>query len=65
MQKKRAIFLDRDGTINEEVGYIEHLNRLRIIPEAYEAIRLINISSFRRRRHLPGGVAKDSLTRLL
>ena len=46
MQKKRAIFLDRDGTINEEVGYIEHLDRLRIIPEAYEAIRLINVSSF-------------------
>ena len=46
MQKKRAIFLDRDGTINEEVGYIEHLERLRIIPEAYEAIRLINLSGF-------------------
>ena len=46
MQKKRAIFLDRDGTINEEVGYIEHLDRLRIIPEAYEAIRLINVSGF-------------------
>ena len=46
MQKKRAIFLDRDGTINEEVGYIEHLDRLRIIPEAYEAIRLINLSGF-------------------
>ena len=46
MKKNRAIFLDRDGTINEEVGYIEHLDRLRIIPEAYEAIRLINVSSF-------------------
>jgi len=46
MQKKRAIFLDRDGTINEEVGYIERLDSLRIIPEAYEAIRLINVSSF-------------------
>ena len=47
MQKNRAIFLDRDGTINEEVGYIEHLDRLVIIPEAYEAIRLINLSGFR------------------
>jgi D,D-heptose 1,7-bisphosphate phosphatase len=46
MQKKPAIFLDRDGTINEEVGYIEHIDRLRIIPEAYEAIRLINLSGF-------------------
>jgi D,D-heptose 1,7-bisphosphate phosphatase len=47
MQKNRAIFLDRDGTINEEVGYIERLDRLVIIPAAFEAIRLINISGFK------------------
>ena len=47
MQKKRAIFLDRDGTINEEVGYIERLDRLVIIPAAFEASRLINLSGFR------------------
>ena len=47
MQKNRAIFLDRDGTINEEVVYIERLDRLVIIPAAFEAIRLINLSGFR------------------
>ncbi|NLD80626.1 MAG: HAD family hydrolase [Smithella sp.] len=47
MQKKRAIFLDRDGTINEEVGYIERLDRLVIIPAAFEAIRLINLNGFK------------------
>jgi len=47
MKKNRAIFLDRDGTINEEVGYIESLDRLVIIPAAFEAIRLINLSGFR------------------
>ena len=46
MQKKPAIFLDRDGTINEEVGYIERLDKLVIIPAAFEAIRLINLSGF-------------------
>ena len=47
MQINRAIFLDRDGTINEEVGYIEQLDRLVIIPAAFEAIRLINLSGFK------------------
>jgi D,D-heptose 1,7-bisphosphate phosphatase len=39
-----AVFLDRDGTINEEVGYLDSLDKLRMIPAAYEAIRLINKS---------------------
>jgi D,D-heptose 1,7-bisphosphate phosphatase len=42
MKKHAAVFLDRDGTINEEVGYLDSLEKLKIIPEAFEAIRLIN-----------------------
>ncbi|MBN1475015.1 MAG: HAD family hydrolase [Syntrophaceae bacterium] len=42
MKKHRAVFLDRDGTINEEVGYLEDLAKLKIIPAAFEAVRLIN-----------------------
>jgi len=42
-----AVFLDRDGTINEEVGYLDSLDKLKIIPNAYEAIHLINISGMR------------------
>jgi len=37
-----AIFLDRDGTICEEVGYVNHLSRSRLLPGSLEAIRLIN-----------------------
>lgn len=44
MKKNAAIFLDRDGTINEEVGYLDSLDKLRIIPSTFEAIRLINQS---------------------
>ena len=44
MGKYIAVFLDRDGTINEEVGYLDCLDKLKIIPAAYEAIRLINLS---------------------
>lgn len=37
-----AVFLDRDGTINEEMGYINHLSRFRLLPEAAPAIRRLN-----------------------
>ena len=42
-----AVFLDRDGTINEEVGYLDRLEKLRLIPGAAEAIRLINESGMK------------------
>jgi len=34
-----VVFLDRDGTINEEVGYLNHLSRLKLIPGAAEGIK--------------------------
>ena len=37
-----AVFLDRDGTINEEVHYLDDPDRLNLIPGAAEAIRLLN-----------------------
>lgn len=47
MKKNTAIFLDRDGTINDEVGYLDHADKLRIIPAAFEAVRLINQSGMK------------------
>ncbi len=44
--KRRAIFMDRDGTISEEVGYVNHLSRYRLLPKSLEAIRLINRAGF-------------------
>ena len=38
----RAVFLDRDGTVNEEVGYLRDLDQLRLIPGAGTAIRRLN-----------------------
>ncbi len=38
----RAVFMDRDGTINEEVGYVNHLERFFLLPRVSEAIRLLN-----------------------
>ena len=46
-KRQAAVFLDRDGTINEEVGYLDRLEKLRLIPGAAEAIRLINESGLK------------------
>jgi D-glycero-D-manno-heptose 1,7-bisphosphate phosphatase len=37
-----AVFIDRDGTLTEEVGYVNHPSRLRLLPRAAEAIRRMN-----------------------
>ncbi|HOI74059.1 MAG TPA: HAD family hydrolase [Syntrophales bacterium] len=42
MRGQRAVFLDRDGTINEEVGYLDRIEKLRILPGAAEAIGMLN-----------------------
>jgi D-glycero-D-manno-heptose 1,7-bisphosphate phosphatase len=43
----RCVFLDRDGTINEEVNYLSHPEQLRLIDDAAEAIRLLNNAGFK------------------
>jgi D-glycero-D-manno-heptose 1,7-bisphosphate phosphatase len=40
--KKRAVFLDRDGTINKDVGYPNSYSLIEIFPYSFEAIRKIN-----------------------
>ncbi len=45
-KKNRAVFLDRDGTINEEVGYLSRLEELKIYDNAAEAIRLLRQKGF-------------------
>ncbi len=39
---QRAIFIDRDGTINRHVGYVTHPAQLELLPHAAEAIRKLN-----------------------
>ncbi|MDQ3668196.1 MAG: HAD family hydrolase [Acidobacteriota bacterium] len=42
----RAVFIDRDGTISEEVGYINHASRFRVFPYSAAAIKLLNDSGW-------------------
>jgi len=43
----KAVFLDRDGTINEEMGYINHIDRFRIFEFVPAAIRRFNENGFK------------------
>ncbi len=42
-----AVFLDRDGTINEQMGYINHISRFHLLPGVVSAIKRLND------RHIP------------
>lgn len=42
-----AVFLDRDGTLIEEVGYLDRLERLTLFPWSIDAVRLLNHAGLR------------------
>lgn len=43
---KRAVFLDRDGVLNIEAGYIHHVEDLNLIPGVASAVRSLNDQGF-------------------
>lgn len=43
---RRAIIMDRDGTVCDEVGYVNHVDRIRLLPRSAEAIRKANEAGF-------------------
>jgi len=45
-QKQRAIFLDRDGTINEYVGFLTETVQFKLLSQVAEAIAKINTSPY-------------------
>ena len=38
---KKAVFLDRDGTINEDIGYLYAIKNIQFIPGAIKALKLL------------------------
>ena len=44
--KQKAIFLDRDGTINKYVGFLRDINQFELIDGVTEAIKKINHSDY-------------------
>lgn len=45
-QKQKAIFLDRDGTLNKYVGFLTNIDDFELINGVPEAIRMINASGY-------------------
>jgi D-glycero-D-manno-heptose 1,7-bisphosphate phosphatase len=43
---RRAVFLDRDGTLIEESGYLDRLERLEFFPFSVDAVRVLNRAGF-------------------
>jgi D-glycero-D-manno-heptose 1,7-bisphosphate phosphatase len=41
---KQAVFIDRDGTLSDEIGYVNHVSRYRMLPRSAEAIKKLNES---------------------
>ena len=46
MDRGPAVFLDRDGTMIEEAGYLSSLDQVRWFPGTKDAIRLLNRAGF-------------------
>ena len=44
--KQKAIFLDRDGTINKSVGFLNDIDKLELIDDAAKAIKKINDNGY-------------------
>ncbi|MBQ7567074.1 MAG: HAD-IIIA family hydrolase [Oscillospiraceae bacterium] len=45
-QKQQAVFLDRDGTVNEYVGFLTNISDFRLLPGAAKAIASLNASRY-------------------
>jgi D-glycero-D-manno-heptose 1,7-bisphosphate phosphatase len=46
MTTRRAVFLDRDGTLNEDTGYPADFRQVHIYPAAFEAVRRLGQAGF-------------------
>ena len=44
--KRRAVVLDRDGTLIEEAGYLDRFERLELYPSTIDAVRMLNRAGF-------------------
>lgn len=44
--KQRAVFLDRDGTINKYVGFLRNIDEFELLDGVVEAIKKINASGY-------------------
>ncbi len=44
--RNKAVFIDRDGTINKNIGYIDNPDKFHMYPQIADGIKLLNDSNF-------------------
>ena len=42
-----AVFLDRDGTLNEDPGYLDHPDKMKLLPKVGEALGLLKSAGYK------------------
>jgi len=47
MEKSKVIFLDRDGTINKDFGYVYEIEKLEFLDGVIEGLKLLNDSGYK------------------
>jgi D-glycero-D-manno-heptose 1,7-bisphosphate phosphatase len=47
VSQHKAVILDRDGTMIEDVGYLDRLERLKLFPYTVDAVRLLNAGGYK------------------
>jgi len=52
MNKKlyKCVFLDRDGVINEDKGYISKIKDFKIFPGTAKAVKLLNNNNYLKKK---------------
>lgn len=43
---RKAVFLDRDGTLNEDPGYLNHPDQMKLLPNVGESLALLKKAGF-------------------
>ena len=46
MPRRPAVFIDRDGCLTHEVGYVNHVSRIQLLPRTAAAVRRLNEAGF-------------------
>src|SRR5574344_1027594 len=44
--KQKAVFFDRDGTLNKDVGFLTSIDQMELVPGAAEAVKAVNESGY-------------------
>ncbi|HAP8890066.1 TPA: HAD-IIIA family hydrolase [Enterococcus faecium] len=44
--KQKAVFIDRDGTVNQYAGFLRHIDQFELIEGTEEAVKKINVAGY-------------------